>query len=187
MQITQVAAAPANSNPWNFPPLSRDVAQRAADGFGATRTAIDRLLDRSRDALGILDRDLRSGTYGADAIRAVQLLTRARDYALETITTRHLSREVMEPIIDWIRSSGDERTRVVSHQAFDMRNAVENLLDDDEGNVRDELHEMYNNPSERSWRTVRRSLDFSIESLYGARDASTALHVLRAAGGLTTR
>ncbi len=183
MQIA--AAAPTSpKNPWGFPALDPVVAQRAVDGMQAGVKIVNHLIDRSIVVRAMLDRDLTAGSFGQDTLRAVQLLTRARDHAMGTLDDTHLSRAVLDPIHAWAREGRDERVRVVGTEAFAIRSAVVNLLDDEEGNVRDSIASMRTNPGRRSWQAVRDSVDGAIGSLYGAREISSSLHVLRAAGGL---
>jgi hypothetical protein len=172
------------TNPWRFPNLDPTVAQRALDGLAAGVNTVDRHIDRSIGVRVMLDRDLKAGTFGSDTVKAVQLLTRARDYAIDTLDQRHLGDAVVEPVHAWIRTSRDERVRVVGDQIFGIQSAVRNLLDDEEGNVRETLAEMRSNPSRRIWQSIRDGVDGALAALYGSRDVYSARHVLRAAGGL---
>ncbi len=132
----------------------------------------------------MLDRDLTSGRFGSDTVRAVQLLTRARDYALGTLNERHLSDAVVEPVFAWIRGSRDERLRHVSDEIHAIQSAVTNLLDDEEGNVRETIAAMRTEPGRPIWQSIRDGVDGALANLYGARDTYSSRHVLRAAGGI---
>jgi hypothetical protein len=178
------AASHSDRNPWGFPALDAGVARRAVAGLEATSVAINRLIDRSIAVRTMLDRDLKSGRYTPDTVRSVLLLTRARDYARGTIETRHLAADVRQPVIKWIRDGSDTRIDMVATTMYDAISAVTNLLDDDEGNVREEIAEMRAAPSRRVWQSIRDGVDGAIASLYAARDISGATHVLRAAGEL---
>ncbi len=175
---------PASSNPWRFPALDAAVARRALDGLDAGVVIANRLIDRSFAVRQLLDRDLKSGAFGSDTVRAVQLLTRARDHAIGTLDDRHLSDAVFDPIHAWAKASRDERVRVVGTEAFAMSSAVRNLLDDEEGNVRETIAAMRTSPTRWVWQSIRDGVDGSIAALYGARDVSSSRHVLRAAGGI---
>lgn len=181
---TTTTASAADRNPWGFPPLDATVARAAIDGLKAGVTIVNRLIDRSIAVRTMLDRDIKAGSFGSDTVRAVQLLTRARDHALGTLNDRHLSDAVLDPIHAWAKAGKDERVRVVGNEAYAIQSAVLNLLDDDEGNVRDSIASMRTNPGRSSWQAVRDSVDGAIASLYGSRDVYSSLHVLRAAGNL---
>lgn len=179
------AAVPAERNPWGFPELDRRVAQQALDGLEAAVRVANRLIDRSIAVRVQLDRDLGAGTWSPDTVKAVELLARARDYARDTLDRRHLPRELQRSVHAWIRdNAGDQRIRVVSTDISRIDRAVTDLLDDDEGNVRDEIVTMRQAPGRRAWQAVRDALDGGIAALYDARDIGASQHVLRAAGGL---
>ena len=183
MQLTAITP-PASNNPWRFPALDPTVARRALDGLDAGVEIANRLIDRSFAVRQLLDRDLKAGAFASDTVRAVQLLTRARDYAIGTLDDTHLSAAVLDPIHAWAKAGGDDRVRVVGTEAFNIASAVRNLLDDEEGNVRETIAAMRTAPSRQVWQSIRDGVDGSIAALYGARDVSSARHVLRAAGGL---
>ena len=184
VQLAPTRATAAPGNPWKLPPLDPAVAQRALDGLAAGVTAVNRLIDRSIAVRVLLDRDLATGTFAPDTVRAVHLLTRARDYASRELRERHLSQDVLDPIDRWARTSGDMRVRVVGDQAYALRRAVYDLLDDDEGNVDELIASMRTTATRSTWQSVRDAVDGSIGELYGARDVGSARHVLRVAGGL---
>lgn len=179
------AAAADDRNPWGFPRLDARIAQQALDGLEAGARIVNRLIDRSIGVRTMLDRDLKRGVFSTDTVRAVSLLTRARDYALGTLDQRHLSNAIQIPVIDWIRANqDDDRIRAVGHDMFRLERAVTDLLDDDEGNVREEIAAMRTDPSRRVWQSIRDGVDGSIATLYEARDIGSSQHILRAAGGL---
>lgn len=186
MQLAPTASStPATpGNPWRFPALDSGVAQRAVDGLDAGVAIVNRLIDRAIVVRTMLDRDLKSSSFAADTVRAVELLARAREYAEDTLRDTHLSDNVLEPIHAWIRTSRDERIRVVSDSAHAIQSAVTNLIDDEEGNVADLIASMRTDATRGTWKAMRETVDFSLESLYGSRDTSGAEHVLRAAGNL---
>ena len=141
-----------------------------------------RQVDAGREQL---DRDLKAGTFSPDTVKAVELLARARDYALDTLDERHLSRGVTEPVYAWMRANAkDDRLRFVGQAISDIQSAVRNLVDDEEGNVRDSIRSLRTNPGRASFQAVRDALDGSIGMLYGARDVYDARTVLRAAGDI---
>ncbi|MCW2920441.1 MAG: hypothetical protein JWL76_315 [Thermoleophilia bacterium] len=172
------------TNPWGFPDLDPNLARPVIDGLQVGVTIVNRLIDRSFAVRQLLDRDLKATAFGQDTVRAVELLTRARDYAIGTLDDTHLSHARLEPIHDWARNSRDDRVRVVGEQAFAIQSAVRNLLDDEEGNVRETIAEMRSSPDARVWQSIRDGVDGAIANLYGSRDVYDALHVLRAAAGL---
>jgi hypothetical protein len=179
------AATAADRNPWGFPRLDSHVAQQALDGYLAAERIVNHLIDRSIAVRVQLDHDLKAGVFTPDTVRAVELLTRARDYAYDTIEERHLTQDVQVALHDWIRANPkDDRIGVVFDDSYEIEHAVQDLLDDDEGNVRDEIAAMREHPSRRTFQSVRDSLDGSISALYESRDISGSTHVLRAAGNL---
>lgn len=175
----------SDRNPWGFPRLDSAVAQRAVEGFEAAERSVNHLIDRSIAVRVQLDHDLKAGVFSPDTVKAVELLTRARDYAYDTLEERQLPSELQTTLHDWIRANPkDDRIGVVFNDIYDLEHAVQDLLDDDEGNVREEIAAMRAHPSRRSFQSVRDSLDGSIAALYEARDVSSSMHVLRAAGEL---
>lgn len=189
MQITAIAAPSIRTiddrNPWGFPKLDHRVAQRALDGVNEGVRILNRLIDRGIVVRTMLDRDLKDHVLSSDTVHAVELLTRARDYALETLDQKHLSTDVQAPVIEWIRANRtDDRIRAVSNDMFELQRAVTDLMDDDEGNVREEIAAMRTDPTQRLWKRIRQGVDGSIANLYDARDVSSAQHILGAAGGL---
>jgi hypothetical protein len=182
-----MAAATHSSdrNPWGFPRLDSAIAQRAVEGFQAAERSVNHLIDRSIAVRVQLDHDLKAGVFSPDTVKAVELLTRARDYAYDTLEERLLPNDLQVALHDWIRANPkDDRIGVVFNDIYDLEHAVQDLLDDDEGNVREEIAAMRERPSRRTFQSVRDSLDGSISALYDARDVSTSTHVLRAAGEL---
>jgi hypothetical protein len=183
-----VAAATSTSsdrNPWGFPRLDGAVAQHALDGLRSAKRTVNHLIDRGIAVRVQLDHDLKAGVFSPDTVTAVELLTRARDYAIDTLQERDLPSTLQSQLRDWVRANPkDQRIGVVLEDISDLEHAVQDLLDDDEGNVRDEIAALRANPSRRTFQSVRDSLDGSIAALYDARDVSGATHVLRAAGEL---
>lgn len=179
------AASHGDRNPWGFPRLDSGVARQALDAFEAAERTVNHLIDRSIAVRVQLDRDLRAGTYASDTVRAVELLTRARDYAIGTLEQRHFTRDLQMKLHAWTQANPeDARIRVVSADISQVERAVQDLLDDDEGNVREEIANMREQPGRRSYQAVRDSLDGSIAALYESREMSGSAHVLRAAGNL---
>ena len=182
--LATAPAATKPNNPWGFPDLDPKLALPAIDGLKAGVKIVNHLIDRIIVVRTMLDRDIKAGAFGQDTVRAVHLLTRARDHAMGTLDDTHLSQAVLEPIHDWARAGKDDRVRVVGNEAHAIQSAVYNLLDDDEGNVDELLASMRTNADKRTWQSVRDSVDGAIATLYGSREISSSLHVLRAAAGL---
>ena len=179
------AASHGDRNPWGFPALDSATAQQGLDAFSAAERSVNHLIDRSIAVRVLLDRDLKAGVFSPDAVKAVDLLTRARDYAIGTLDQRDFTRDLQVKLHDWTKANPkDERIRVVHTDIYEIEHAVTDLLDDDEGNVREEIAAMRERPSRRSYQAVRDSLDGSISALYESRDVYGSKHVLRAAGEL---
>jgi len=176
--------AQTNGNPWGFPRLDPTVARAALDGFSAVEKVVDRLIDRSIAVRVQLDADLKSGRFKGDTVRAVDLLTRARDYAIGTVEQKHLPASLQDALDGWRRANKhDERLSVVHRVLYDIEHTMMDVLDDDEGNVREAIASMTSEPGIGSWRAVRGSLDGAISSLYELRGTLHGpQHVIRAAG-----
>ena len=183
--VARTAHAATDRNPWGFPAIDPVVARRAVDGLEAGARIVDRLIDRSIAVRVQLDRDIKAGVFSPDTARAVELLARARTYAHDTIRSRHLSYEVTEPIHDWVQAHAtDTRLPFVGNAIEDIKSAIANLVDDEEGNVRETIAAMRTEPNHWIWESIRESVDMGLARLYGAREVSGELDVLRAAGEL---
>lgn len=177
-------APPTNGNPWGFPKLDRQVARATLRGFDGAETFLNRLIDRGIDVRVMLDRDLKAGTFPSDTVRAVELLTRARDYGIAQLDQKHLPRKLVTRLHDWAYANkSDGRLGVVPETIYRIEHATADFLDDDEGNVRDSIRSMRTNPGPSSWKAVRSSLDHAIAETYGVRDSlHSPRHVVYAAG-----
>jgi hypothetical protein len=152
-------------------PLDPTVATRAVGALKYVEQVHSRMIDRSIAVRVMLDRDLQAKRFSPDTLHAVDLLVRARKYGLEGVDS-HLTHEVTEPVMDWARRADHPGTETVTTALWDARRAVEDLLDDDEGNIRDSIETMRTEPGANSWQAVRDALDWSLGTLYEARRES---------------